>query len=105
MPQSNTMGGRHPDAIKIRATAQRKRHLWSRRCDILVSYDSNTRHRVKSVPGLFCVSIFITDIHCSQYRVHDILGGLKLSVRQALQTLRQHVYCCRSLIVIITVAK
>ena len=50
---SNTKVGRLLESMPTRTDAQRKRRLWYRRCDILASYDSKTRHRVKSVPGLF----------------------------------------------------
>lgn len=48
----------------------------------------------------FAVSVIVSEIHCSQYRVHDILCGIKLSVRQALHTFHQHVYDCQPLIII-----
>lgn len=59
-----------------------------------------TRHRFYSVPGLFSVSVIVSEIHCNQYSVHDSLGCLKLPVRQALHALRQHVYDCQPLIII-----
>ena len=54
LPQSPIKGGKHPASMPIRTADLRKRHLWYRRCDILASYDSKTRHRFYSVPGLFC---------------------------------------------------
>ena len=58
LPQSPTMGGRLPGGIKIRATAQRKRRLWSRRCDILASYDLDPAQILLCAGSFLCVNLY-----------------------------------------------
>ena len=105
LPQSPIKGGRHLVSMPIPTTALRKRLSWYKLCGILAYYDLDPAQILLCAGSFFAVSVIVSEIHCSQYRVHDILCGLELPVRQALHALRQYLYISGSPVHIITGAK